>query len=338
MSMEIPNDPQALAQHTGRDVDALVRRVLEVQLALPAPQPGPFPLEVERGVGPMLVDHALIQRIEDAIAAERSAFAEGMAALRPESRASWLPVAGGRAIYTGADFFSNRALAMGLRGPVSHDDVECVETFYAARGVPSEIEIAAMVDRSLLRLLSQRGYQLVRFRNIYAQALRPLDATGAEPAAPSRATEIHAVDASTAAAWSTTLLDGFGYTHDADRNRVETWNRMVHSLPGVTALVAMIDGQPVGAASVMVLGSTAVLGGAATLPAFRRRGVQRALIEARLAVAARAGCTLAIITADPGSSSGRNAERTGFQLICNHVDMRAPASSRADPSRKDSHE
>jgi GNAT superfamily N-acetyltransferase len=100
----------------------------------------------------------------------------------------------------------------------------------------------------------------------------------------------------------------------------------------VSALVAVIDGTPVGAASVMVLGSIAVLGGAATLPAFRRRGVQRALIESRLAVATHAGCTLAIVTADPGSSSGRNAERTGFQLICNHVGMRLPGEPLADRS------
>jgi GNAT superfamily N-acetyltransferase len=242
-------------------------------------------------------------------------------------------VSGGRAIFTGARFFSNRALAMGLRGPVNHDEIEAVETFYAARGVLSEIEIASMVDRSLLRLLNQSGYQLVRFRNIYAQVLHPHETPGATPAVPSGTTEIHEVDASTAAAWSTTLIDGFGYTHDADRARVETWNQMVRALPGVTALVAVLDDTPVGAASVMVLGSTAMLGGAATLPAFRRRGVQRALIEARLAVAVHAGCELAIVTADPGSSSGRNVERTGFQLICNHIDMRAPDGSLGNPSR-----
>ena len=59
-------------------------------------------------------------------------------------------------------------------------------------------------------------------------------------------------------------LDGFAYTQDADRERVEVWNRMVCCRPGVTALVALIDGEPVGAANVMLLGSTAVLGGAAT--------------------------------------------------------------------------
>lgn len=270
----------------------------------------------------MIVDHELLQRIEDAIATERSAFAEGMAACAPESGAGWLPVAGGRAIFTGAGFFSNRAMALGLRGPVSGDDVEGVEAFYAARRVPSEIEIASMVDRSLLRLLGQRRYQLVRFRNIYAQTLPRRYVTGSGHKAHATTVEVQKVDESTATDWSTILLDGFGYTHDADRHRVVTWNQMLRSLPTVTALIALLNRKPVGAASVMVVGSAAVLGGATTLPAFRRRGVQQALIEARLAVAAHAGCDLAVVTADPGSSSGRNAERSGFQLMCNHVSMR----------------
>jgi GNAT superfamily N-acetyltransferase len=274
----------------------------------------------------MIVDPELIMQVEAAMVAERSAFADGMAALRPDSGAAWLSVAGGRAIFTGADLFTNRAMGLGLSGPVSSDDLERIETFYAERGVPSEIEIASMVDRSLLRLLGQRGYRLLRFRNIYAQALSALEAPGAAPEDRSAVAATREVDESTAAAWSTTLLDGFEYTQTADRDRVATWNRMVRSLLGMTALIALIDGEPVGAASVMVLGATAVLGGAATRPAYRRRGVQRALIEARLVVAARAGCELAVVTADPGSSSGRNAERTGFQLVCNHVGMRAPGA------------
>jgi GNAT superfamily N-acetyltransferase len=270
----------------------------------------------------MIIDRALLCKIEDAIAAERSAFAEGMSSFRAEAGVGWLPVAGGRAIFTGVDFFSNRALAMGLRGPVSQEEVESVETFYRLRGVPSEIEIASMVDPTLLRLLNERGYQIARFRNIYGRALHSRESSADAAARPSSAARIHEVDATTTAAWSTVLIDGFGYTREADRSRVDTWNHMVRSRPGVTALVAVIDGAPVGAANVMVLGSAAVLGGAATLPAFRRRGVQRALIESRLAVAARAGCELAIVTADPGSSSGRNAERAGFHLVCNHAAMR----------------
>jgi GNAT superfamily N-acetyltransferase len=273
----------------------------------------------------MIVNRELMHRIEAAMVAERSAFADGMAALQPHLGANWLDVAGGRAIFTGASFFSNRAMGMGLHEPVSPEDVDRVEAFFAERGVPSEIEIASMVDRSLLRLLNQRGYGLIRFRNIYAQAVRAREPAGAAADASPMAVAIHEVDAAMTPDWSRTLLDGFGYTHDADRDRVEIWNRMLRSRPEATALMAVVDDKPAGSASVMILGATAVLGGAATLPAFRRRGVQRALIEARLALAARAGCELAVVTADPGSSSGRNAERTGFQLVCNHAGM-----SRAD--------
>ena len=271
----------------------------------------------------MIVTHELMQRVEDAMAAERCAFADGMAALQPDGGATWLPVAGGRAIFTGVGFFTNRAMGMGIHGPVSPEEVDRVEAFYTTRGVRSEIEIASTVDRSLIRLLNERGYRLVRFRNIYAQTLPPHGADNPGPGVGAAVAELLEVDDSNAAAWSTTLLDGFEYTTAADRDRVAIWNRMIHSLPQVTSLLAMVDDRPVGAGSVMLLGATAVLGGAATLPTFRCRGIQRMLIEARLAIAARAGCTLAIVTADPGGTSGRNAERTGFQLVCNHLGMRA---------------
>ena len=50
----------------------------------------------------MIVDRELMHRIEAAMVAERSAFADGMAALQPHLGANWLDVAGGRAIFTGA--------------------------------------------------------------------------------------------------------------------------------------------------------------------------------------------------------------------------------------------
>jgi hypothetical protein len=55
--------------------------------------------------------------------------------------------------------------------------------------------------------------------------------------------------------------------------------------------------------------------GAGTLPAERRRGVQAALLQARLAAAAARGCDLAIITVQPGSVSQRNVQRHGFELL-----------------------
>jgi GNAT superfamily N-acetyltransferase len=58
----------------------------------------------------------------------------------------------------------------------------------------------------------------------------------------------------------------------------------------------------------------ALFAGASTIPAWRRRGVQRALLEARFQYARAAGCDLAMMGAEPGSSSQRSAERQGFRI------------------------
>jgi len=59
----------------------------------------------------------------------------------------------------------------------------------------------------------------------------------------------------------------------------------------------------------------ASFGGAGTLPEFRNRGVQKALLLARLAKAAEHGCDLAMVATMPGSGSQRNVERQGFRVV-----------------------
>ena len=44
------------------------------------------------------------------------------------------------------------------------------------------------------------------------------------------------------------------------------------------------------------------------------RGAQHAILGARLRFAAERGCTLAMMCAQPGSGSQRNAERHGFRI------------------------
>jgi GNAT superfamily N-acetyltransferase len=63
------------------------------------------------------------------------------------------------------------------------------------------------------------------------------------------------------------------------------------------------------------LDGVAILCGAATLPGHRRRGVQTALLATRLALAARSGCDIAVVTTQPGSKSQQNAHRQGFSLL-----------------------
>ncbi|NDD65105.1 MAG: GNAT family N-acetyltransferase, partial [Acidobacteria bacterium] len=91
------------------------------------------------------------------------------------------------------------------------------------------------------------------------------------------------------------------------------------SRDGSLSFVAEIDGQPVGTAGLSIVDGVALLTGASTLPEFRRRGVQRRLLEARLADAAARGCQLAMVCALPGSASQRNAERAGFRIAYTRI-------------------
>jgi ribosomal protein S18 acetylase RimI-like enzyme len=84
---------------------------------------------------------------------------------------------------------------------------------------------------------------------------------------------------------------------------------------GVTRYIALRDGVIAGGASFRMADGIAQLTGAATAPAHRGRGIQTALLSARLADAAAAGCDVAVVTTQPASKSQQNAQRRGFDLL-----------------------
>jgi GNAT superfamily N-acetyltransferase len=84
---------------------------------------------------------------------------------------------------------------------------------------------------------------------------------------------------------------------------------------GIVRYIALLDGVVAGGGSYCVAEGIAQLTGAATVPAYRRRGVQSALLAARLADAAAAGCDVAVVTTQPASRSQHNVQRRGFDLL-----------------------
>jgi ribosomal protein S18 acetylase RimI-like enzyme len=84
---------------------------------------------------------------------------------------------------------------------------------------------------------------------------------------------------------------------------------------------AHVDGQLVGVATCRLDDRLAQFCGAATLPAFRRRGVQSALLRRRLADAFESGCRLALMTTQPGSKSQQNGHKQGFTLLYSRAQL-----------------
>ncbi|MFD4431089.1 GNAT family N-acetyltransferase [Nocardia sp. NPDC058497] len=123
--------------------------------------------------------------------------------------------------------------------------------------------------------------------------------------------------------WLDVVVDGFAHPDDDGspsheefpREAIAEVMRDMASANDTRRYIAYREGEPAGGASMRADGGIAALAGAATLPAHRRRGVQTALLSARLTEAAAAGCDLAVITTQPGSKSQQNAQGRGFSLL-----------------------
>lgn len=91
--------------------------------------------------------------------------------------------------------------------------------------------------------------------------------------------------------------------------------------------VASIDGVPAAQSAMYLSDGVASFGFGATLEKYRGRGCQSALLAARLGDAARAGCDLVTVQANPGSASQRNVERAGLRVAYTKAIWTAVSSS-----------
>jgi GNAT superfamily N-acetyltransferase len=179
------------------------------------------------------------------------------------------------------------------------------------------VELSTLGHPSLGALLTRRGYRLVGFENVLGRALSPF------PASAVSGVEVRECAGSESSAWLETVLAGFAHPDEQGvasdesfpREVVEAAMRDMTGVAGYAAFLARRAGAVAGGGSLVRLDGVAILCGAATLPAHRRRGVQTALLESRLALAAASGCDVAIVTTQPGSKSQQNAQRRGFALL-----------------------
>jgi GNAT superfamily N-acetyltransferase len=268
---------------------------------------------------PMLfASTSLASRIERA---EARLAADGAAASgrrHPGRGAFATPLAGGAATFTGPGSPLNKVAGVGFAGPVAEGELGAVEAAYAERGCPVQVEISCLADPSIGELLTRRGYTLVGFENVLGRLL-PLESaptpTDGIVVVPSPENEL--------ATWIDVVVTGFDSpdaqgvpSHEhCSREAVETVIGDMAAVPGLVRYVARRDGVLAGGASLRMSDGVAQLCGAATLPEHRRRGVQTALLAARLDAAGRAGCDIAVVTTQPGSKSQENAQRRGFELL-----------------------
>jgi GNAT superfamily N-acetyltransferase len=224
-----------------------------------------------------------------------------------------LPVAGGYACFAEAASPMNKVVGLGFDGLPDEAVLGEIERAFAARGAATRVELSSLADPEITALLSGRGYRLDEFENVLGRPIhdeRP------------PVTDVRVRRADNLTAWVNVVVEGFAHpdgegpvSHEHfPADIIERAERDIEKA-GATAYVALCDGVVAGGAMMRLTDGIAQLAGAATAPAFRRRGVQAALLAARLAEAADAGCEIAVVTTAPGSKSQRNVQRRGFQLL-----------------------
>jgi hypothetical protein len=255
----------------------------------------------------VIFEPELIRRIEASSARVTIATAAAFVDRSGGGPAHAVAFAGGALAAFGSGRYVNRAVGVSL-DDLDDDQLDRLESFFTTAGVPPSLEVASWAPATLLARLATRGYTVSWFRNVYVAALEDWP----PPVHPSMIVE--EVTDDTLEDWLAVLRVGNDMTSPEAAAISDEWARAARGVAGATDYLAFLDGTPVGCGSLMPESGIGWIGGATTVPSYRRRGVQGGLVRRRVRAAFESGCDLAVVTAVPSGDSARNLARLGFTL------------------------
>ncbi|MCC6320280.1 MAG: hypothetical protein IT438_02455 [Phycisphaerales bacterium] len=283
----------------------------------------------------MHIDPAQVAKLEEARLAR--AYAE----VAPEHRLiSAASVEAGAAVagreHPGS--WLNSIVNLGMSGPVDEAGLAGTIEWYVAAGIEPTVELCPFAHPSTPGLCTKLGFVLnprvepagkvtCAFDNVMARALGRPGASSVENAPSVHEVEMRVVDphdpATSREFIEVTIARGSLTSPPPSDNERATVRRCMDH-PRSVAVAAWVDGRMVGAAQLEVWGESCTLYAAKVLPEFRRRGIQQALIGARLDEGARRGARFATISSRPGVATERNARRMGFEVVYTRVMLVRP--------------
>lgn len=197
-----------------------------------------------------------------------------------------------------------------VKGIQSEDSIhlDAIIDFYKSRDRKFQFEIVpAMVNQDLLSSLAARGFYQSAFHNsmyMNPQELKDM---------PDAGIVIKTIDKDEFEDYARIHCLGTGLP-DQGIPSVALNNRVLHSRPGWSFYMAYAGEQPAAAGVMYMNHSNASLTFAATLPKFRRQGLQQELLRRRIWDAKQAGCSLVVGQCAFLSQSHRNMETVGMKL------------------------
>jgi GNAT superfamily N-acetyltransferase len=262
----------------------------------------------------LFADLALSRRLEAAEGYACAQFALARRRLFTESGSEAIRIAGADVVYDGPDSPTTQTFGLGMLEDATAEALDAIEAFFAARSSTIQHEVSPFAGAATLQLLTARGYRPIEISSVLYRDLSECAPEPALSAPASQGIQVRTIHPEESQLW--TEINARGWTHD--HPEFEDFMRVVGNLltarEGSACFLAEIEGAPAAAGALSIHQGVALLAGAATVPEHRRRGLQSALLEARLRYARAQGCDLAMMVTEPGSNSQRNAQRQGFLI------------------------
>jgi ribosomal protein S18 acetylase RimI-like enzyme len=261
------------------------------------------------------VDKAFARRLEACEEMPQVLYARAFQEIRPQVGAEEKKICGGHMVFAGLGSPIGRATGIGLDRKLTEDDLDQVEHFYRENGAPAQVDLCPLHEPEVFEMCRKRGYSIAELNNVlYVR----LDADENFLAPPPGCT-IRRGQAEEARELGSIVEHAFfpEGPPEAFRDLLTPLYRM----DGAITFAAEIDRKTVACGAGLVIPEHRVFAicGAGTKAEFRRRGLQTALLRARLAAAAKAGCEYAVVVTQGGTTSQRNCERLGFRMAYSKV-------------------
>ncbi len=266
--------------------------------------------------------------INDIAQLEERRQATGIADIAAEA----VPLAGGFLCYTAPGSWSNQACGLAMDRAITDDELDALVDFYVQRGSVPQLEVCPYAHPSLVAGLGARGFVVREFEHVMVRSLpagEDLDAlVGRGGLDGLTLTHLEPSDAETARAHIEVATSGFGGVDEAGL----ALNMRMLRHRRVDGATARVGEDVVGASSVETFGELGCLLSTTVLSEWRRRGVQAALMIARMRLTRGRGARVVCVHCEPGIATERNALRLGFSVAYTKVVMHRPGPGLA-PSR-----
>lgn len=264
-------------------------------------------------------DLALSRRLERAEGHACLQFAVARRKLFPDHGSAWMEHAGANVVFDGPDSPVTQTFGLGLFEPLTAEALDTIERFFHDRGAPVNHEVSPLAGVATLDLLCARGYRPIEISSVMH---RPVDTP------PSSPIKVRVAGPEESRLWAGIAARGWTHEHPELLPFIQQFGALAAAKDGCTCFLAELDGQPGAAGALNIHEGVALFAGASTVPEMRRRGLQSALLQERMRYAADQGCDLAMMVAEAGSESQRNAERQGFRIAYTRTKWRLSTEPR----------